>query len=115
MVDDLLGLHELSLGWLQILDSSCSGSDASPTGHDDERVALHKILRNTPAIHGHQAKHVLSLRKSLHGRPGEPSRGFCIIGPHAFTVHIGDTEKMLHDLKSLVCGLAIPCDRLDRV
>jgi hypothetical protein len=71
--------------------------------------------RNTPAVHGHQAKHVLRLGKSLHGCPGEPSRGLRIIGPHAFTVHIGDAEKMLCDLQSLVCGLVIPSDRLGRI
>jgi hypothetical protein len=115
VVDDLLGLRALRLGQCQLLDDSCRGSDASLAGHDDQCVALHKILWNPPAVHRHQAEHVLSLGKSLHGGPGEPSRGFRIIGPHAFTVHIGEAEKMLGDLKSLVCGLAVPCDRLGRI
>ena len=63
----------------------------------------------------HQTEHELSLGKSLRCCPGEPSRGFRIIGPHAFTVHVGEAEKVLRDLKSLVCGLAIPCDRLCRI
>jgi hypothetical protein len=57
----------------------------------------------------------LSLGKSLRGCPGEPPRGFRIIGPYAFTIHVGYADKVLRDLKSLVCGLAIPCDRLRRI
>src|SRR6202043_4137556 len=41
--------------------------------------------------------------------------GFRIIGPHAFTIRIGDAEKVLRDRKPLVCGLAVPGDRLGRV
>ena len=83
--------------------------------HDKECIALHKILWNAPPIHGHQADHVLSLGKSLRGRPAKPSRGFRIIWLHAFTIHIGDAEKMLCDLKSLICSLAVPCECFGRI
>jgi sulfatase-like protein len=57
----------------------------------------------------------LSLGKSLRRCPGEPSRGFHIIGPHTFTILVGEAEKVLRNLKSLVCGLSIPCDCLCRI
>ena len=112
--DDVLGLRALRPVSAS-LDNSRRGANTALPRHDDEGVALHQIFRHAPAVQSHQTEHELSLRKSLRGGACEPARGFRIIGPHAFTVHKGETEKVLRDLQSLVGGLAIPWDRRRRI
>ncbi len=114
MRDDLLRLPALRLGQRQPLDRARRGADASLPGHDDQRVTLHRVLCDAPAVQGHQAEQELRLGEPLRGGAGEPSRGFRVIGPHAFTIRIGEAKKMLRDRKALVRSLAIPRDRLSR-
>jgi hypothetical protein len=50
VVDDLPGPLALCVGQRQLLDDACGGSDASLPSHDDERVALHRVFWDAPAV-----------------------------------------------------------------